>query len=207
MMYMFERYAERLPLELFVLVGAFVEEIISPIPSFVVLLPAGAAAQVQGVGWWYLMVLALLSACGRTPASVILYLVADKGEDWVLAHGRRFFGISHQQLERYGARLGESRRDWVGLFLLNAIPVVPTALLSLTCGFIKLRLRVFVTATFCGTALNALAYLSVGYAGVRAVAALRHLELFGQLAGGAIVLVLAGWFVYHQRKGRKRGGF
>lgn len=200
----FEKYADKLPLELFVFVGSFLEEAISPIPSFVVLIPGGAAAQVQGFSWWYLPILAVVGAAGRILASMLLYLLADKGEDLLLGKGRRFFGISHEQLERYGERLSGKSRDWWALFALNAIPVLPTSLLSLACGFIKVRFSLFVSATFVGTAVNGCFYLTVGYAGLQAASALQHLELAFQLITIAACIGLLIWLLYY-RKQRRRG--
>lgn len=194
----------RLPLELFVLAGSFVEEIVSPIPSFVVMIPAGAAAQVQGVGWWYLIPLAFLGGIGRLLASMILYVVADKAEDWLLGKGRRFFGVTHKQLENYGQRLSGTSGDFVALFLLNAVPVIPTSLLSLSCGFIKVRFRLFAAATFFGSAVNAAIYMGVGYAGIQAVAGLQNLQLALQVAAVLVAVSLFGLFVYYANKRRGR---
>ncbi len=200
---LFEYYAGRLPLELFVFVGCFMEEAISPIPSFVVLIPAGAAAQVQDIGWWYLIVLSFLGAAGRILASLLLYFIADKAEDWLFGKGRRIFGVTHQKLQTYGRKFSGSRRDWIVLFLLNAIPVLPTSMLSLTCGFIKINLRLFITATFFGSAVNALIYMSIGYFGIQAAATFQHLEAALQIATAAIVVgLLIWWFVYYRRKRR-----
>lgn len=186
------------------LIGSFVEEIVSPIPSFVVMIPAGAAAQVQGTGWWYLLPLALIGGVGRLLASMILYVVADKSEDWLLGKGRRFFGITHEQLEKYGQRLSGTSRDFVVLFLLNAVPVIPTSLLSLTCGFIKARFRLFVAATFFGSAVNAAIYMGIGYAGIQAAAGLRNAQAALQIIVGLTAIGLLGWFIYYRNKKRGR---
>lgn len=199
----FEHFAGQLPLELFVFVGSFLEEAISPIPSFVVLIPAGAAAHVQQLDWWYLLVLGLFSASGRILASMLLYLIADKSKDWLFGSGRKLFGVTHKKIDSYGQRLSGTHRDWIVLFLLNAIPVVPTSLLSLACGFIKVDLRRFVTATFLGTAVNAVIYMSIGYGGVQVAQALGGLELAFQITLIAVILIILGWLV--RRRYRKRG--
>lgn len=180
------------------------EEIISPIPSFIVLVPAGAAAQVQNVGWWYLVPLAFIAATGRLLASIILYLVADKAEDWLFGKGRRFFGVTHKQLESYGQRFTGKPRDIMGLFLLNAIPVLPTSLLSLTCGFIKIPFRLFAVATYFGSAVNAVVYMSVGYAGVQAVAKLKDVQSALEIVTGVVVVGLIVWLLYYLDKKRDR---
>lgn len=196
----FEEYAYRLPLETFVFVGSFVEEILSPIPSFVVMIPAGAAAQVQGASWWYLLPLAIFAALGRLLASMILYGVADKAEDWLLGKGRKFFGVTHKQLEGYGQRVSGTSRDFAALFLLNAVPVFPTSLLSLSCGFIKVRFKLFVGATFLGSAVNAVIYMSVGYAGIQAAVEFQDLQAVLQIIFALAAVSLVGVFIYRRKK-------
>lgn len=185
-------------------IGAFLEEIVSPIPSFVVLIPAGAAAEVQGVNWWYLVPLGFIGAAGRALASIILYTVADKAEDWLFGKGRRFFGVTHKRLESYGQRFSGTSRDFIVLFLLNAIPVVPTSLLSLTCGFIKIRFRLFVCATFFGSAVNAVIYMAIGYAGIQAAASLQYLDVAFQVIAILLAVSLIGWVFYYWNKRRGR---
>lgn len=186
------------------LVGAFIEEIISPIPSFVVMIPAGAAAQVQQIGWWYLPVLALIGAAGRLVASVILYVLADKGEDLLFGKGRRLFGLSHKQLEKYGERLSGTKRDWVALFMLNAIPILPTSLLSLACGFIKVNFKMFMITTYFGSAVNALIYMSIGYAGIQAADTLQNFNVFFQIITIILVIMLLVWLLRYQQRRRRK---
>lgn len=200
----FEEYAGQVPLELFVFVGEFLEELISPIPAFVVLIPAGAAAAVQNVDPWYLAVLALLGAAGRLLGAIILYLLADKFEDRILGNNRRFFGMTHVQIEALGARLGKSKRNWLVLFLMNAIPIVPAALISLTCGFLKVHLRTFMTATFWGTSVNSLIYLGIGYAGLRATSTLQGLETASEIVLVLCLIAIAVWIGYRIRRSRSK---
>jgi len=201
---LFEHYATQLPLELFVFLGSFTEEVISPIPSFVVMIPAGAAAQLQNVDWWYLGILGLIGGAGRTLGSLVLYFIADRAEDWLLRRGRKFFGVSHKQLEHYGQKFSGRPSDFALLFVLNAVPIIPTSLLSLTCGFIKVKLRLFVVATFFGAAVNAVIYLGVGYAGAQAVSQLRGVEAILQIIALIIFVSAAGWLLLLWQKKRGR---
>jgi membrane protein DedA with SNARE-associated domain len=203
----FERYADEVPLELFVLLGTFIEELFSPIPSFVVLVPAGAVAEAQGMGVWYLAWLMLFSAVGRIAGAIILYKLADKVENRLLTHGRRFFGISHKEIEQFGQRLGRAgRRDWAILFLMNAVPIFPAAVLSLACGFVKVQFRMFVLCTFFGTMVNALIYMGIGYAGFRTAATLRNIEIVTQIVIGFAIVAVIAWIVrkQHQRRRARR---
>ena len=195
----FDRYAEQVPLELFVLIGTFVEELFSPIPSFAVLVPAGAAAKARAAGIWYLAVLVVLSAIGRIGGATILYWLADRFEGRLFGHGRRFFGISHTELERFGQRLGCGKRDWAALFFMNAAPVFPGGVLSLTCGFVKVRYRMFLACTFFGTMVNAIIYLSIGYAGLKTAEAVRNIEIASQIVLGLAIAGVVIWIIRKRR--------
>jgi membrane protein DedA with SNARE-associated domain len=187
-----------------VFVGTFLEELFSPIPSFIVLIPAGVAAQARGAGVMYLLVLMVISAFGRIIAASILYWASDKFEDLLLKDGKRFFGVSHKEIERVGQRLGKAgkKRDWALLFLMNAIPIFPTAALSATCGFLKVRLNMFLLCTFFGTMINSLIYMSIGYGGFRAAVAVDNIQIASQIVLGLALLVAAIFFVRSRRRQR-----
>lgn len=186
--------------------GTLIEELISPIPSFVVLIPAGVAAQVQGVAVWYLLVLAVLSGLGRALGAAILYWVGDKFEDILLAKNRKLFGYRHEDVEKLGARFSGKPRDWLVIFAINAIPVIPIALLPLACGFLRVRFRMVITATFFGTIINALVYMGIGYAGLAAATALQSIETAGQIIMTLLVAALLVWLLLHYRKRRRAKG-
>ncbi|HET8671155.1 MAG TPA: VTT domain-containing protein [Candidatus Saccharimonadales bacterium] len=192
-----------MPLELFVLVGTFIEELFSPIPSFMVLVPTGAIAHAQDRGLLYLGVLAVFSAMGRIAAAAILYKLADTFEDRLLAKGRRIFGLSHTEIEGLDRRLNRAGKyEGIVLFVMNAIPIFPTGALSLACGFIKIRFRLFIICTFFGTMINALIYMSIGYGGVKAASALSGLELASKIVVAVLILTLVAWLIHRRRGGR-----
>jgi membrane protein DedA with SNARE-associated domain len=191
-------------LELFVLVGTFLEEVFSPIPAVVVMVPAGAVAEVQGTGWWYLLVLAALSGAGRVAGSLILYWIGDKLKSAVLAPGRERFGLSREKAEAAGQRLSNGKRGWFTLFMLHALPAFPVAAVALGCGFVKMQHRVFISATFVGATVSAIPLLAIGYGGIRAAEALQRLELASQITLGLLVLAAAGWLGWYYWKRLRR---
>lgn len=196
----FQYCLNSLPLELFVMIGTFIEEVISPIPSFLVLVPSGAAAAARGHVYWYLLILMVCSAVGRIAGSVIIYKAADKLENVVLRH-HRFFDVSHEQIEQLGQRLGRGKmRDWAALFILNAIPIFPTGALSLACGFLKVNFKMFAFCSFFGTMINALVFMTIGYTGVRVAETLHGIELAGKITTGVLLLVAIVWFIRYRQK-------
>ncbi len=64
-------YLSKLSVEWFVFIGAFFEELISPIPSIVIFVPAGASVEAHGISVWYLLVLAVIAGVARVPAAMI----------------------------------------------------------------------------------------------------------------------------------------
>ena len=202
----FNQLLHTLPLELFVAVGTFIEEVISPIPSVIVLVPAGAAAEAQGAGWWSLLVLAVISGIARVAGGYIVYWLADKFEDVVFGQGRTFFGYTHKDIEGFAAKVGTQRGErhiWLILFAMNALPIFPGTVISAGSGFIKVRPRTFMTATFAGSVVNGLAYLYVGYAGMQVSGLLAQADRAAQTAAAVVVVGLAIWMGWRYRARRR----
>ncbi len=192
---MLQRMAESVPVELFIFLGAFIEELIAPIPSPIVMTLGGSIALAQNRPFIFLFVLALIGAIGKTIGAYLLYIIADKLEDVVVGKFGRFFGISHKEIERLGKHFNGGLRDDIIIFLARAIPVVPTAPVSLLCGVIKVRMKTYLLASFLGTLPRNLFYLYLGYAGLASVETI--LEKFDSVETVVtilLVLIVGGGF-------------
>jgi membrane protein DedA with SNARE-associated domain len=194
------------PLELFVFIGTCIDEIISPIPAFIVLIPAGIAAHVQSLPWWYLGVLALISGVARTLSGYLLYFLADRLENLMFGRGRKFFGYSHAEVEAYGAKLAKTSatKSWLLLFGMHALPVFPGTLLSLGSGFIRLPFSIFASATLLGSAVVAALLLYLGYSGVQTAELLKHLDTTSQIVTIVCIVLIASWLIWRYYKSRPR---
>lgn len=157
--------ATGISLEVFVFVGAFLEEIIAPIPSPFVMTNAAALSKVQAYSWLQIGILIVLAAIAKTASSAILYVVVDKAEDVVLGKFGKYVGVTHKQIEKIGSFLSESWWDDVLLLLARALPFVPTSLVTVAAGAIRYKFSSFVIMTFLGTILRNLFYFWVGYFG------------------------------------------
>lgn len=192
-----------LPTEIFVAIGAFVEELVAPIPSPLVMTLGGSLAASQGKTLTYLGLLALLGAIGKTVGSWLIYLIADKAEDFVMNKIGKFVGVTHREVEIIGKHLNKGWRDDVILFLLRAVPIMPTAPVSIVCGLIKLNLRTYLTSTFFGTLVRNVFYLYLGYTSVDALESLNEgidsFEKFGYLILLVVVAIAFAW-IYQQKK-------
>ena len=160
--------ASLLPLPVFAAVSSFVEEIVAPIPSGPVMLVMGSLAQVQGYSLLMLLALALAATVGKLSGALVVYVIADKTEDILTGRFARFLGVTHAQIEAFGARLGNGWRDYVLLTLLRTLPFVPSVVVSFGAGALKVPLRLFIIATVLGTILRDMFFLYLGYAGIGA---------------------------------------
>lgn len=199
--------AQVVPVPWFVFIGAFIEEVVAPIPSPFVMTLAGSLAAADASTVSYLAILALIGAAGKTIGSVIIYKIADEAEDVIIDKFGRFLGISHKDTEGIGKLLNKGVRDDIVLFLLRAVPIMPTSPVSVVCGLIKLNLRTYIVSTFLGTFIRNAFYLYLGYTGVEALNSLNdsldswekwgYLILFG-LMGVAVI-----WF--YSKRGENNG--
>ncbi|MCW5875451.1 MAG: VTT domain-containing protein [Anaerolineales bacterium] len=197
--------ATSLPLPLFTIVAAFVEEVIAPIPSPLVMTLAGSLAASAGHPVLYLGWLAVIGGISKTLGSWVVYILADLGEDIVLGRFGKYLGISSAEVEGFGAHLNKGRRDGLVIFLLRAIPIIPTAPVSLVAGLIKLNLRSYLLYTLLGTLVRNVLYLYFGYTSLQAATSVS--EGFESMEGiGYFVLALmmaAGiaYFYYLRKRG------
>ncbi len=196
------RISDVIPLPWFTFLGSFIEEIIAPIPSPLIMTLAGTLAVSEKYGWIQLIFIATTAAIGKTIASYIMYALADKGEDIVLTKFGKFLGVSHKKVESIGAHLNKGWQDDIVLILLRAVPIIPTAPISIICGLIKVNLRTYITSTFIGTCIRNILYLAIGYNGANAVEAIIvRIEDFEIVGYGVIILLVASivGYMYYQR--------
>jgi membrane protein DedA with SNARE-associated domain len=200
---LFEKYAELVPLQVFVFFGAFLEEVIAPIPSPFVMTLAGSVAQSQGYAFWYLFVVATIASTGKTIGAIFLYWLADKAEDLVLSRFGKFVGITHKEVEKFGQKLSGTNRDFLTLLVIRSTPVIPSAPVSLICGFIKVDKKQFIVATFLGTIIRDFVYLYFGYTSLEAAASIVDgIEGAQSLITIALALVgaaVVGWIIYKKK--------
>lgn len=197
------RFSQVMPLPWFAFLGAMIEEIVAPIPSPLVMTLAGSLSAAQQSPVIYLFWLAVMGAVGKTIGSYIIYVISDKGEDLVLNKLGKFLGVSHREVETIGKHLNKGWHDNVVLFLLRAVPIIPTAPVSIVCGLIKLNLKTYLSSTFFGTLVRNIFYLYLGFTSVNALESLNEgidsLEKFGYLTLLILVVAILG-FIYYQRK-------
>jgi membrane protein DedA with SNARE-associated domain len=159
------RLAETLPLEVFVTVGSYLEEVIAPIPSPSIMLIAGSFGVVQGYGYIGLALLVLFASIGKTLGGLTMYFIARKVKDVALDAFGRYIDLTQEDIARFGSKFTGTARDYAVYIFFRSVPIIPSILLSFGSGVLHLPLRLFVIGTFVGTIIRDTFYIIVGYIG------------------------------------------
>lgn len=196
--------ANTIPLDVFAFIGSFMEEIIAPIPSPLVMTTTGTLAHTQNHTLLYLFWLALVASLGKTMASWLYYMLADKTEDLVLTRFGKYIGISHKEIENIGRHFNGTWKDDVVLLVVRALPIMPTSLVSVVCGFIKLNMRTYLQSTFIGYFIRSFIFLYLGYTGIAAYGSISadivSIESMAKLSIAVVLVLFLGWVLYKRGK-------
>jgi len=199
-----ETIAESVPLPLFVLIASIIEELIAFIPSPFVLTLAGSSAAAQGSNFLYLVVLALIATLAKTAGAYFFYYVADKLEDVVTSKFGKVFGFSHKSIESIGAKLQKSSSDEVAIFLLRAMPLIPSTPVSIVAGILKIDLKRYLLASAAGLFVRCMFFVYLGYTATGTLEDLTN-QIGGYELYGKIALLILGaigviWFWRKRRE-------
>lgn len=200
----FLRFSQAVPLEWYTFIGSIIEEIIGVIPSPLILTLAGSIALSNGEGVGYLFFLGLLGALGKTLAGWFLYFVADKAEDVVIGKFGKWIGVSHKTVEQLGEKFGKGKRDDLVLFLSRAIPIFPSAAISVVCGAIRINIKTYLLMSFLGNYVRNMIYIYLGYSGLEQTQQiLNGIDNIGSIVKVTIlglVVAFIGWIYYQRTK-------
>lgn len=195
-----------LSLEVFVFVASIIEEVIAPIPSPTVMVVAGSVAQLQERALFFLIPLAIIGALGKVIGAIFVYFISDKAEDFVLRRFGNFFNVSHDDVEAFGKRLGNGKRDYVLLTVLRALPFIPSVLLSVGSGVLKIPLPLFIFSTFFGTIIRDGFYLYAGFVGTEMLSAFvtqtSHMETYVEVFAAVVVISILVRMYFLKKKNR-----
>ncbi|MEK7531891.1 MAG: VTT domain-containing protein [Patescibacteria group bacterium] len=188
--------------------ASFIEEVIVPIPSTLIMSFAGAVFLngLSGFDFFFGLIffVALPVSLGLTLGSSVLYaFFYFVGRPGIEKYGK-FFGLSWKDVEKISQKLEKSGRNSYALFFLRATPFVPSAVLNAFCGVIRWKYRSFAFITFVGTFIRASILGSLGF--FLGVAAVRVSHIFKTLEDDIFILsgVIFLAFLFFWRKRRKR---
>ncbi|HEX2792345.1 MAG TPA: VTT domain-containing protein [Candidatus Paceibacterota bacterium] len=199
-----------LPLEIFVFVGSFAEEIIAPIPSILITTLAGTLAEAADYGYAGLALLVVLATLGKSLGCAVIYVIADKAEDALMTRVGPWMGISHAEVERVGKYFTGSIRDYLILIVIRALPVSPSLPISVVAGILKVPFAFYNIATFIGNLIRSALFIAAGFFGLSAfeslLAGAGSIESLVQIAIAIVLIGIVGaiYLIRHRRGGRVR---
>ncbi len=192
-----------LPLEAFVFVASFIEEVFAPIPSMAVLLLTGSFASVQEYTLLALIPLAFIAAFGKTIGAVIVYYISDRVGEVTIKKFGGAFNVSHSDIKNFGSKITGTPRDYLLLIVFRALPIVPSAVVSIGCGVMKIKLQLYIITTFIGTIVRDSIFLYIGYTGTQLLStfATNSANIESIIQTIVLLIVLAGLiYLYIRRK-------
>ena len=164
---------------------------------------AGSLSAASGAHWLTLVYLAIIGSLAKTVASYVVYVVSDKAEDLVLGKFGKFLGVTHKEVEKLGSQLSGGWKDDLVMLALRAIPIIPTAPVSIISGLLKINLMTFFWTTAVGYAIRNYFYLYLGASSAYALESLNEglgsVEKIGYLIIFVLLVVLTIFF-YKQRQ-------
>jgi membrane protein DedA with SNARE-associated domain len=157
--------ASYIPLPFFAFLASAIEEMIPPVPSPSIMMISGFFASLQAYSIYGFIFIVIIGSFGKTLGAWFIYFIMDKVEDFLSTRFGRLIGLTHQDIESFGARLGKGTRDYFILIMLRAIPVFPSTIISVGGGLLKINLRLFLVSTFIGSLFRNALYIYLGYLG------------------------------------------
>ncbi len=148
--------------------ASFIEEIIAPIPSGLVMMTSGYAflsgspITVSNIIYLFFNVAIVLSL-GLTLGSILVYVLAYKYGEPVIKRFGKYFFISWKDVEKVSKNFARGYKDeWV-LLALRVIPVIPSIAINTVAGLIRIRPTHYIVATLLGTTIRAFAMSFAGW--------------------------------------------
>ncbi len=140
--------------------GSILEQVVTPIPSSVVVLGAsfflmkGVALSAGSLQTMFLNI-SIPAALGVTLGSLVYYGICYKIGIPFVERAGKYLGVSLEDLEGVEKRVKESRYENLFLFAARCVPVIPSIAISLFCGLIRYNPRNYVLITFFGAMVQA----------------------------------------------------
>jgi membrane protein DedA with SNARE-associated domain len=196
-----------MPLTIFAPLASFIEEAIPPIPSPAIMIITGFLASVQNLSIHSIIFLCILGSIGKTVGAWLIYFIMDKVEDILSTRFGKFIGVTHQDIESFGAHLGKGPRDYIILTVLRALPVIPSTLISVGAGLLKIPLRLFLISTLVGSLIRNSVYLYLGFIGVTVANSFIknsvNIESIIQTIIITVIVIVLGFMYYKRFRAKK----
>ena len=138
-----------------VVIGVFLEAVIAPIPSPIVMMTAGFVLVEPGLAlsaalWKILFIITIPASLAGLVGNYIVYGVCYWGGKPVINKFKRLLGFSWSDIRKVRRKIGTGRKRDISLIALRAIPVVPISVVSAGAGVMKIDWKKFGLFSFIG---------------------------------------------------------
>lgn len=137
-----------------VIIGVFLESIIAPIPSPLVIMAAGFILLPASAG--FLEILPALvfqimipGAVASTIGAYIGYGIGYYGGKPLINKFKWMLGVSFEELDEGVSKLEKGKEEWI-IFSMRALPVIPLSVFSAVTGVLRTNIKKFTIYTFLG---------------------------------------------------------
>lgn len=192
-----------------VFLGSIIEEIIAPIPSTLIIMGTSfimlKGAPLSPESFFNLFVnIALPASLGVTIGSLFVYGITYFAGKPFLERWGKYLGVSWKDVQKAEDKFEKSRSDEILLFLVRAIPVIPSVAISAFCGFIRFDLKKYVIITFLGTMVRAFVLGFIGWQfGSFYQTAADEISYLEEISLLVIILAIAGYWLYKKKFKKK----
>lgn len=186
--------------------ASIIEEIIAPIPSTLVIMGSsflilkGYPIAVDSM-MRLLIYVVLPASAGVTLGSLFVYAIGYfLGSPFIKRWGK-YMGVSWDDIEKAEGRFSQGQSDNLILFILRAVPVVPSVAISIFCGFIRYRLRDYITFTFMGSLVRGFVLGILGWQfGMLYLEISQQISFLEELVLLVLVIALAVYLYWRKTK-------
>ncbi len=151
-----------------VFLAEFIEEIIVPIPSAVILLGSGFVflkgdiLTLVFVKNLFLTVV-IPASLGLTLGSLVIYKLSFIFENIFLSKFGKILSVSQGDIDKLNERFESGKFDEIFIVLARVFPLIPSVLLAVFCGLIKMPFKKYLTLTFIGAFFRSLLLAMLGF--------------------------------------------
>lgn len=196
-----------------VLVGSVAEELVWILPSAVVQVSAGfflLSGQPITVSTILVLIgaIGIPAAVGVTIGSLPYYAAGRWGGEWFIKRHGRYVGVSEEKLEEVRSKLGRGRADEIFFGVARALPLVPSLILTIAAGLVRMPFWTYVGLSIMGTFVRSIILAFVGWqlglAYANAHASIGSIDAVMTGAGLVIIICIGSWYIIHRRQRYKK---
>lgn len=189
-----------------VFAGSVLEELISFIPSALVQVSAGfflLQGHPLGLSSFSILFLGIgvPSALGVALGSLPYYAAGRFGGEWFVRRFGRYVGVTESKLEAVRGYFKTKKTDETFFVIARMIPLIPSVLLTVTAGVLRMRLGSFIVLSIIGTFVRASILGFVGWRlGVLAEASVSGIDSIVTAVGTVLFVGLGSWWLIRKFK-------